>query len=50
MAKIYEVLFLKPPVKIDKAFNLSLYITANTTTIQYNANATCFGLQQSPSG
>ena len=31
-------------------FTLSLYITVNTTTIQYNASATCFDLQQSSSG
>jgi len=31
-------------------FTLLLYITVNTTTIQYNANATCFDLQQSSSG
>jgi len=29
---------------------LLLYITVNTTTIEYNANATCFDLQQSSSG
>jgi len=31
-------------------FTLLLYITVNTTTIDYNANATCFDLQQSSSG
>ena len=31
-------------------FILPLYITVNTTTIKYNANATCFDLQQSSSG
>ena len=29
---------------------LLLYITVNTTTIQYNANATYFGLEHSSSG
>jgi len=29
---------------------LLLYITVDTTTIEYNANATCFDLQQSSSG
>jgi len=31
-------------------FTLLLYITVNTTTIEYNANATCFDLQKSFSG
>jgi len=31
-------------------FTLLLYITVNTTTIEYNANAACFDLQQSSSG
>jgi len=30
-------------------FTLLLYITVNTTTIEYKANAMCFDLQQSSS-
>jgi len=33
-----------------RRFTLLPYITVNTTTIEYNANATCFDLQQSSSG
>jgi len=33
-----------------KLITLSLYIAMNTTTMEYNANATCFDLQQSSSG
>ena len=36
-------------VKPSLSFTLLLYIPVNTTTIQYNANATCFDLQQSSS-
>ena len=33
-----------------KVLTLLLYITVNTTTIEYNANETCFDIQQSSSG